>query len=247
MVAFRFSSVYVAALLASLAGQVCGAAIVVDTNNVDQYTDAIGSGGPEVSLVPRAIPNDLGTKMEYTSIAKSGSYGGGFWYQQIYPSTATTVSHDDVYNAAKVSWNNAVTKAKAAKKPEAAIGCALFIPGKGWILDTSLKAVGVGTQSAQTCDVVTDFMHINWANCAEMNALAIMTKKGWAEPTSGALMACYGNYGNPDITPKWVKPCQEATSKDDGNVYPGCKETLKNNARWKHITVLPVPKEVSQG
>lgn len=161
-------------------------------------------------------------------------------YQQIVPSTETTVTHDEVYNAAKVSWTDAVAKAKAAKKPSASIGCALFIPGKGWILDTSLKAVGSNTQSAQTCDVVTDFSHINKANCAEMNALAIMLDQGWAEPTQGAVMACYGDYGKPEtVKPKWVNPCRAAVSKVDQQLYPGCKETLMNNPKWQHITVLP--------
>lgn len=231
MVAFRFSTFYIAALAASLA-QVWGAAI--DTN-YDNGDINVVERSLETSLATRTV----GTGMTYKSIAKSGSYGGGFWYQQIVPTTVTTVSHDDVYNAAKVSWNDAVAKAKTAGKPEASIGCALFIPGKGWIMDTSLKAVGKSTQSLQTCDVVTDFNHINWANCAEMNALAIMTSQGWAEPTSGALMACYGDYGNAAITPKWVNPCRAAVSKEDDKLYPGCKETLMSNDAWKHITVLP--------
>lgn len=175
-----------------------------------------------------------GSAMTYTNIAASGEYGGGFWYQEVVTTTDTTATDDAVYAAAKTGWTNSVAKATAAKKPAAAIGCALFIPTKAWILDTSLKAVGQDTQSKQTCDVVTDFMHKNWANCAEMNALAIMKQKSWSIPSTGAKMACYGNYGKAGTKAKWVKPCTE-----DANGYPGCKETIEANTEWKNIDILP--------
>ncbi|ROW03077.1 hypothetical protein VMCG_05761 [Cytospora schulzeri] len=185
----------------------------------------------DTALLPRA---DLGGKMTYATTKATDKYGGGFWYEEVADSKDTAATDDEVYNAAKTSWTNAAAAATKAKKPVSSIGCALFIPSKGWILDTSLKGVGKDTQSAQTCNVVPDFNHKNWANCAEMNALAIMQHKGWSIPATGAKMACYGNYGKANVAAKWVNPCTQGSGD-----YAGCKETIQNNASWKNIKMLP--------
>ncbi|KAK7739688.1 hypothetical protein SLS53_005656 [Cytospora paraplurivora] len=229
MVALSLSKVLI--LTAALA-QVWGAAV---NRNIERDSELLE---PEVierdafdtALLPRA----LGDKMTYATTTATGNYGGGFWYQETADSKDTTVTDDQVYNAAKTSWTNAAADAAKAKKPISSIGCALFIPSKGWILDTSLKGVGKDTQSAQTCNVVPDFNHKNWANCAEMNALAIMQHKGWSIPATGAKMACYGNYGKSDVAAKWVNPCTQGSGD-----WAGCKETIQNNASWKNIKMLP--------
>lgn len=231
MVALNLSKVFI---LAAVLGQAWGVAVDLTIAERDHEVlegDIVERHDLNTAILTRS---NLGDNVAYTSIKASGDYGGGFWYQEVDSSTATSATDEQVYAAAKNGWTQSVAKAKAAKKPEASIGCALFIPGKGWVIDTSLKAVGQDTQSLQTCNVVTDFNHKNWANCAEMNALAIMIQKGWSIPASGAKMACYGNYGKADVTPKWVNPCSQGSGD-----YPGCKETIKNDANWKKITVLP--------
>lgn len=245
MVAFRLSTVGAVALLASLAGSVWGAAIAIaiDTTKTDQYADLVDRDGPDISIIPRALPDGLG-QMTYKKLqpTEDGVYGGGYWYQQVLPDTATSASKNEVYKAAKISWTSSVADAEKFHKRAASVACALFIPSKGWILNTGLRGVpglgGAAFQSVQTCNVVTDFNHRNWANCAEMNAMAIMLQMGWEEPTEGALMACYGNYGNPNQAARWVDPCVQAADPKDGKMYPGCKETMRDNPRWKHITIL---------
>lgn len=226
----------VAVLVAALA-QVWGAA--VDRSILEKDSELLQ---PEVLerddfntalLLPRT---GLGDKMTYATIKGFDKYGGGFWYEEVTNSKDTTVTDDEVYTAAKTGWTNAVAQAKKAGKPEASIGCALFIPKKGWVLDTSLKKVAkeLDTQSAQTCRVVTDGNHKSAANCAEMNALAIMQNNGWSIPTTGAKMACYGNYGDPLKTGRWVNPCTQGN-----HAKAGCREVIQNNASWKNIDVLP--------
>lgn len=196
-------------VLAAALGQAWS--LAVDRILIDGGLAALEKDGIEIdsldtapALIPRA---NVGNPMAYTNIAASGAYGGGFWDQEVDPATAATVTDDEVYQAAEVSWTDAVAKAKSGNKPTASIGRALFIPSKGRILDTSLKAAGSKKQSAQTCGVVTPGMtHKNYANCAEMNALAIMQKNGWSVPETGAKMACCGNYGSSAIQAKWVKP-----------------------------------------
>lgn len=215
-------------VLATALAQVWGAAI--DTSIAQRDSEVIEGDAFNTALLPRA---DRGTSMAYQSIKASGEYGGGYWYEEIDTSTAATATDDEVYLAAKVSWNDAVAKAKASNNREASIGCALFIPSKGWILDTSLKEVGRGKQSLQTCDVVTDFNHKNRANCAEMNALAILQQKGWSVPDAGAKMACYGNYGQRGVAAKWVNPCVQG---DDEML--GCRNILRGKEPYNKIRVL---------
>lgn len=234
-------------VLAVALGQVLGAA--VDRTVVNRDLVPLDSDGIEVESVdttPALLPRaNLGDSMVYVEIAPSPpQYGGGFWYQEIVPGTAATADDEVVRAAAKNGWLNAVAKAAAASKPKPAIGCALFIPSKGWIIDTSLKDVN-GKQSHQTCQIVTgDMKHKNLGNCAEMNALAIMLKSQWPIPDTGAKMACYGDYGyvppkntesyKPKPRALWVKPCS-----DDPERGPGCKEAIEGNPQWKKINVLP--------
>ncbi|ROV94595.1 hypothetical protein VPNG_09196 [Cytospora leucostoma] len=239
MVALSLSKVLV---LAAALTQVWGAA--VDRNILERdlellEPELIERDAFDTALLPRS---GVGEKMTYTSVAASGTYGGGFWYEEVDTSTATTVTDDEVYTAAKTSWNNAIAAAKKAKKPESSIGCALFVPSKGWILDTSLKAVGPQKQSVQTCDIVTDGNHKNRANCAEMNALAILKNKGWSIPATGAKMACYGNYGIAGQAAKWVNPCTKYSGTNPEG-KDGCKEVLQKNAEGKKIHMLPAKKD----
>lgn len=172
-----------------------------------------------------------GSAMTYASAKASGSNGGGFWYQQVLKSTATSATTAEVKAAALAGFNSMKSQAEAQKKPVPVVTAALFIPSKGYIVATSLKAVGKDKQSVQTCSIIPDANHRNYANCAEMNVLAIALNEGWAIPASGAKMA---TYGTPTGTATFISPCKEKTIA--GVVYPGCGNVLSE--KYKSISLV---------
>lgn len=73
--------------------------------------------------------------------------------------------------------------------------------------------------------------HRNYANCAEINALAIALNDVWSIPATGAMMAVYGTTSS-SSTPKFLHPCNK-----DQDGWKGCADYFKE-AKYKNIEVL---------
>lgn len=134
-----------------------------------------------------------GTDMIFTTIeATIENKGGGYWWQQVLPSTAMTVDDHVLRNAAVAGFNNARWQAMDLSIWSPFVVAALFIPGKGYIVTTDIKGPGRTRQSSQTCTILTDGSQRSYANCAELNALAIALNQRWDIPESGAKLATFG-------------------------------------------------------
>ena len=96
---------------------------------------------------------------------------------------------------------------------------ALFVPGQGTIIASSIK-VGAAEQSSQTCTTIT-WKHRNYANCAEPNSVSIEGQLGWGAIPKGSKMAIYGKPGK---TEGFQNPCGDGTEKGDG-----CQRFLRDN------------------
>lgn len=111
---------------------------------------------------------------------------------------------------------------------------ALFLPGHGTIVASSIRP-GVGsTQSVQTCKVIT-WQHRNFANCAEPNTLALAVQQGWIASSdnsalpAGSKMAVYGKPSK-KMQPSFQLPCDEHIEKG-----PGCQKLM---AEHSHISLV---------
>lgn len=99
------------------------------------------------------------------------------------------------------------------------VAVALFIPGHGTIVATSIKP-GEEVQSSQTCKTIT-WPHRNWANCAEPNSVSIAVREGWiagpegSKIPKGSKMAIYGQPAK-RLDAGFQNPCADGLEIGDG-------------------------------
>ncbi|PSR99073.1 hypothetical protein BD289DRAFT_450520 [Coniella lustricola] len=182
----------------------------------------------------------LGGNVAFTAVPAgltTAGFGGGYWFQEVDASSATITS-TQLQNAASNGYKT--VKANASKVKTTAypsgvktppVVVALYIPGKGVIVATSIK-VGAAIQSTQTCTTVL-WQHRNYANCAEPNAIAIAVQQGWLTSAAGSAMpagSMIAIYGKPGKTEGFQSPCADGTEKGDG-----CQKLL---ATYPHLTLV---------
>lgn len=187
---------------------------------------ALAALGSSVAL--QTVPDDL----------KKEGFGGGYWFQEVTASSATTMADAEIQAAAKTGYlaaKAAASKVKTAKFPTGVksppIVVALFLPGHGTVVATSIK-VGEAKQSTQTCATVT-WKHRNYANCAEPNSLSIAVAKGWLASAAGSAIpsgAKMAIYGKPGKTEGYQNPCADGTEKGDG-----CQRFLSEHPHIKLV------------
>lgn len=134
---------------------------------------------------------------------------------------------------------------KIQKKKLPAVVAPVYFPKKGWLVASGIKGDPGQTQSPQTCTIVQDGNHLRFANCAEINAMALAQTKGsdyLKDPN--VKIAAYSNsktfYSGANkgkIGSGYIEPCNEGVYHGDelGLVYDGCKQSLAKYSNWEAL------------
>lgn len=118
-----------------------------------------------------------------------------------------------------------------------------YFPKQGWIVVWSIKGLPQDTQSPQACTIVEDGNHLRWANCAEINAMALAMNKGkaWLEDADVKIAAFSKGktfYNGPHRGKKgygYIAPCNKGVDPTTRLMYDGCKQALAKYSNWKAL------------
>lgn len=191
--------------------------------------------------IQRAPKTKPGSAMTKTDIGKSG-----YFYSHWVDDSATYTDAEiekAVYEAGVLGMQTMETQAAKDKKGVPAVVSPAYIPKKGWLVASSIKGTPRNTQSPQTCAIVQDGNHLRYANCAEINAMALAQTKGSDYLTDpNVRIAAYSNQktfysgANKGKTGSgYFDPCNEGIYPDDGLLYDGCKQSLAKYSNWKAL------------
>ncbi|KAJ4387381.1 hypothetical protein N0V93_007972 [Gnomoniopsis smithogilvyi] len=209
---------------------------------------AVPAASPSLDLARTVLDDrtvEPGNSMTYKSYPSTKTHNGGNCYEQIVideqwdtDKSKVAAQHEEkkkqVYEAAR-RGGLAVIEADKAQGLSAddyhSVVSATYVPMEGFIVASSFKGAGHDSQPASTCKIIENGAHAFFANCAEINTLAIMEReKTWSPPREGSMIAAWNTKSQ-----KFVDPCEN--KKDAGGEWPGCATTLKE-PKWKNIEQL---------
>lgn len=196
----------------------------------------------QVLAAPSVLPGSVMAKVEIKGTATLKS--GGYYYSHWVPDAGTYTDAEVekmLYEAGVRGMKAMQSQATADGKNLPAVVAPAYFPKQGWTVVSSIKGLPVNTQSPQTCSVVEDGNHLRFANCAEINVMALaMTKgKAWLEDTNVRIAAFsnkktfYAGVNKGKTGYGYIAPCNEGVHPDDGYTYDGCKQSLAKYSNWK--------------
>lgn len=198
----------------------------------------------QVLAAPSVLP---GSKMTKVDIQGTGTLKSGGYYYSHWVSDTSTYTDAEVekmlYEAGQRGMKAMQVQATADSKNLPAVVAPAYFPKQGWTVVSSIKGLPANTQSPQTCTIVEDGNHLRFANCAEINVMALAMTKGtaWLNDANVRIAAFsnkktfYSGANKGKTGYGYIAPCNEGVHPDDGILYDGCKQSLAKYSNWKAL------------